>query len=507
MNGVKNTNGTSDLCASFNSNLKDPLITAGDSTTSGSTKSSSSETGSSDGSLSQLPGSEHSFVCVEPNEETKGKIKEAETRYYQACFQHSKNERTWFTFVARFKSGRDVQKRLDELNNLRGPYQDFYQQQGISLGGKDTSSISLQDFNFSNIKTQISEKKPRSFFNFFSCEIPPFFSYSSSNKIDSTIASQGLVNSGVDCYLNSALQCLRSCVDALPEESKKKIIASLHSEQNNSSLLPSFLEKKFDGRDQRLAAALRIEIRNIMLKVNCNDIVNSIDPSTGKSKSQCDASEALSALMAHLDLPRVSFKEKDTYLSGGKKGQERTINEPQENRMQDGELILPMDITGGRSIQGVINQDISYDITGDNGIKEGDEKYDIHKEKSLLNPPDVITISLKRFSTKKDAKGKFVASKLSNPISGITNPITFPTYHDGKNSRKTTYTPISIICHSGQSCVNSGHYITYRKEGDQWFCVNDGEVKKVKLNSFFSFLVHRRFLKENAYVISYRKVS
>jgi ubiquitin C-terminal hydrolase len=343
-----------------------------------------------------------------------------------------------------------------------------------------------------------------------------------------TLEHQGLKNSGVDCYLSSALQCLRSSIDTLPVEKREQIINSLRSQYKQSlsekqsqsklaafgSPLAAFLEKKFDGKNPSAAAFLRQEIHGIMdglsrsggsVSEASTEIAGSIDPITGNSKQQCDTSEALIALMDYIALPRVLLEEKDTYIVTG---QPRLI-ENQAGRQHGGELILPFSIEKSGSFQEVIHFNWSEDITGENGIIENGKRHDIHKEKSLSNAPDAITLSLKRFTAAKDTKGNFVARKLNTPISGSADDITFPTHGAQK---QTTYTPTSIICHYGGESANSGHYFTYRKEGDQWFWANDAQVTRVDLNDPIyqdrngKSISHREFLEQNAYVISYRKV-
>jgi ubiquitin C-terminal hydrolase len=121
------------------------------------------------------------------------------------------------------------------------------------------------------------------------------------------------------------------------------------------------------------------------------------------------------------------------------------------------------------------------------------------KKKDIVGKPKIAV----------DEHGNHIREKLNTPISGSAGDITLPTHGAQK---QTTYTPTSIICHYGGESANSGHYFTYRKEGDQWFWANDAQVTPVNLKDPIyqdrngKSISHQAFLERNAYVISYHKV-
>ena len=364
------------------------------------------------------------------------------------------------------------------------------------------------------------------------------------------IQNQGLPNSGVDCYLSSALQCLRNHVANLPPARQEELLASLRArhlenlspEQGNSPLrefgspLAAFLEKKFDGRKAFAAAFLRKEVHSIMKRLSqasvpsaaAIEIADSINPTTGDSERQCDTSEALVALMEHLETPRIMLNECDTYLATGT----IRVSDNQERRQSGGELILPFGIEKESSLQEVIHSNWVAELSGANAIENLDGSKDsIHRKRTLVNPPDSITISLTRFRMKPDLKGGWaqnsrgeeiigvpkiavdssgspIREKLRTPISHLTDNVTFPTHDHEVAPTKTTYRPTSIICHYGGESADAGHYATFCKEDEAWFLLNDEQVTRVNLDDPMpdSKMTYQKFLEENAYVVNFRKV-
>ena len=371
-------------------------------------------------------------------------------------------------------------------------------------------------------------------------------------EVPAPIENQGLRNSGVDCYLSSALQCLRNHVANLPPARQEELLTSLRArhletlspEQRDSPLaafgspLTAFLEKKFDGRNAFAAAFLRQEVHGIMERLSqspvnpsaaAREIGDSINPVTGNSRQQCDTSEALVALMEHLETPRIMLNERDTYHAT----RSARVSYNEEARQSGGELIVPFGIKEESSLQEVIHSNWVADLTGDNALEDPNgSKHDIRRERALVNPPNSITISLTRFRMKPaqeggwaqnsrgqeiigvpkiavDSLGRTIREKLHTPISHLTDNVTFPTRdHEGAQA-EATYTPTSIICHYGGESANSGHYATYRKENEGWFLVNDAQVTPVHLDDLMADrgnITHRQFLEENAYVVNFKKV-
>lgn len=140
------------------------------------------------------------------------------------------------------------------------------------------------------------------------------------------------------------------------------------------SPLAAFLENKFDGRSLPAVSFLRKEIQSIMGRISntgrdpsaaAGKIAQNIDPETGNSRYQCDASEALIALMEYVGTPRILMQEVDIYH--GTSAIRPSQN--QRERQQGGELILSLGINQSNSIQNVISSNLTGNI---NGVEDSD---------------------------------------------------------------------------------------------------------------------------------------
>jgi len=108
---------------------------------------------------------------------------------------------------------------------------------------------------------------------------------------------------------------------------------------------------------------------------------------------------------------------------------------------------------------------------------------DAAKQLSIKRLPPVLSIHLKRFSHTKDK-----SSKLETPVSF---PLTldmapYTTSHQNTMSKPqhsafetaassaAKYTLSAVIVHKGE--INSGHYVSYAREGKDWFLFDDSKV-------------------------------
>lgn len=345
------------------------------------------------------------------------------------------------------------------------------------------------------------------------------------------IEQQGVCNGGLDCYLSSALQCLRAHIFNFSAETQQTLLDSLRAryatycntvspnERNlvtvNSPLI-AFLEKKFDARDPIAASFLRLEVKRVMQELSesgtnssqaAREVAHGIDSSTGNSNLQCDSSEALIALIEYVGTPPIQIKERDTYRAGDLKTGKREIQEQRENKK---ELLFSFgfEVIGEAatiSADEMIHSNWNTEL--DNVEDDDLSRHNIHRQEVLANPPESFTISLKRFAINFDS-GR--AEKVHTPITGLINPITLPVDTEEGKPDHALYSPTSIICHYGGASANSGHYATYRKEGDQWYHINDALVERViSLDDPMyknSSVTHCQFLERNAYIVNYRKI-
>ncbi|XP_023247472.1 uncharacterized protein LOC106645861 [Copidosoma floridanum] len=70
--------------------------------------------------------------------------------------------------------------------------------------------------------------------------------------------------------------------------------------------------------------------------------------------------------------------------------------------------------------------------------------------------------------------------------------------NDSELSLSPSYEPVGIISHIGDS-IDSGHYISFVKHKDEWFCYDDANVKILSEDEVF------KFVQTNAYVIFFQE--
>ncbi|MCX6957809.1 MAG: ubiquitin carboxyl-terminal hydrolase family protein [Verrucomicrobiae bacterium] len=362
--------------------------------------------------------------------------------------------------------------------------------------------------------------------------------------------SPGLRNGGADCYLSSALQTLRTIVENLPPQERESKFKRLQLEYTSNwteqdpddsltnelisfgSPLVAFLKKQFNGNNFLLAAFLRAEIQAIMERhaavsesapsETCKEMATNIDPFTGNSNHQHDASIALMALMEYLDMPRAFFLEKDIYLDS-----QKIRHSDHEEQLHGNELIIPLSITEPYSIQELITSSWSSNLSA---VSDANSRiHDLQRKKILASTPDSLTFSLSRFLMKTDPKGGWmknssgedivgtpklalnaqgtpISEKLTTPITDITQDILVPlaTYNTNPHETTARYSPNAIICHNGGVSNNSGHYIAFVREGNSWHLIDDNFEYSEQADAEQADFACKDFIEKNAYIISYR---
>jgi hypothetical protein len=251
------------------------------------------------------------------------------------------------------------------------------------------------------------------------------------------------------------------------------------------------------------------------------EIADLIHPKEGVSDQQSDASVALLILMELLDTPRAKVEETAHYFDSATDIHVTKLIAAQAQGA--GLLILPFGVEEPTTIQDAIISNWNEEVPIEEGIKDVvGTKHAFHREIKLANPPASLTLSLKRFTYGPDSRGQWGPQKLRTPISGLTGDVRIPVKPLEEGAAElATYTPSSIICHYGGESANSGHYATYRREGENWFILNDSEVERVanlEEPSGYKFkelgihdhgeemMSHGEFLECNAYIVSYRRV-
>ncbi len=326
------------------------------------------------------------------------------------------------------------------------------------------------------------------------------------------ISQSGINNSGVDCYLNSALQVLKDRFENQTEEQQDQSLKAIRAKSyfRASPPLASFLKGLFDATDSTKALLLRDDVRQLLIAKKVGDPIAKNITTNGKSCRQADASEALLALMEVASMPLLSFQE--------------TLADEEPRGVQ--ERILPLNLSSEGSeltIDGLITANLTEQVDHKGAVKE--------KKRTFADqtaPLEQLTLQLNRFTPPSGRKED--PQKVSRPISGVTQPCTITRNIDLGTAGWpiptdiiTQYTPTSIICHLGES-MNSGHYVTYRQKEEKWYLINDDKVEEINLNdapqpSFGKIpdagnsnggekeMTHQEFIERNAYVINYRNIA
>ncbi|KAI0127967.1 hypothetical protein BJ170DRAFT_723400 [Xylariales sp. AK1849] len=112
-----------------------------------------------------------------------------------------------------------------------------------------------------------------------------------------------------------------------------------------------------------------------------------------------------------------------------------------------------------------------------------DSMQQARRDNSIKLLPNVLSIQLKRFEFKQGSRDKS-ASKIDTPVQFplTLNMLPYTTKGrkaDGRESqelgRTCTYDLLSVVVHVGE--IDTGHYVSYCRVGEQWFAFNDHRVE------------------------------
>ncbi|GEP41369.1 protein kinase domain-containing protein [Brevifollis gellanilyticus] len=279
----------------------------------------------------------------------------------------------------------------------------------------------------------------------------------------------GLTNGGADCFINSSLQLVAGIGGlTVPKDMPR---------------LGNFLTGNIqNGGDCR---GLRAELRTKAFTGD-RDIRDAIVD--GTAVSQQDAASAVSMLLDKIKAPKIEFTKTFTRNDNG---DTRNGFSPPTHILT---LQLPRD-PGQRTLSQVFTSNLTSQVEVGGWPNEVRNKQ-ATQTLTLKGPaPDSTVISLSRFTyTPLDG-----AAKRRDVITGLTNPITLT---DDQN-RNVQYQANSIICHIGTG-VESGHYVTYRKEGANWLLFNDNSEVGVRVD--LNTPPHKDRIERDSYVVGMAKV-
>ncbi|KAH8653319.1 hypothetical protein BX600DRAFT_386232 [Xylariales sp. PMI_506] len=112
-----------------------------------------------------------------------------------------------------------------------------------------------------------------------------------------------------------------------------------------------------------------------------------------------------------------------------------------------------------------------------------DSMQQARRDNSIKLLPNTLSIQLKRFEYKQGARDR-AASKIDAPVQFPLTLNMLPYTTRGRTAdaresqelgRSCTYDLLSVVVHVGE--IDTGHYVSYCRVGDQWFAFNDHRVE------------------------------
>nr|DBA19425.1 TPA: hypothetical protein GDO54_015263 [Pyxicephalus adspersus] len=153
-------------------------------------------------------------------------------------------------------------------------------------------------------------------------------------------------------------------------------------------------------------------------------------------------------------------------------------------------LDINLDINSSKTVLQSLKNFVKVEtMKGDNAYRCGEcnQLVTAKKRSTIHKPPNIMTISLKRFDM-------FTGSKLTKKIKYPKRLNITQCTSDRKKSTK--YDLYAVLVHIGSSC-QSGHYYAYVKDNsDRWYLMNDSQVTSCKVTTV---------LNQEAYLLFYTR--
>ncbi|MEI6416892.1 MAG: hypothetical protein WCO92_04155, partial [Verrucomicrobiota bacterium] len=376
--------------------------------------------------------------------------------------------------------------------------------------------------------------------------------------------NKGVQNDGVDCYLTTALQTLKTVFLQGSATQQANAIGKLTNKPHLVSFLRGILDTRIDGD----ARALRNDIADLV--ANDRDL-SELDRANinaeGSSRDQADPHDFLRVLLPHLDnsTMRQEIKTRSCIMPGLNKAdaeylarliqENRSIsipgrpsatrpmvielqNERQAETATGGTIVdlhLSETLVNKKNLFPTLECDLDNDMpvadmqslvtkkvvqtqkaffddtieqvcyterysqaqrTGLPIPKIEDFYSDILVEEKIGNPPpSSLVITIKRlhanYATEPPTKEKVMMA-----LDHIWEPVVLPGDQEGRGV-EYTYVPTFIACHFGSA--SGGHYVCYRKNGDDWFLFDDSAVEKINLDDQpYKNYSHKDLIMQNA---------
>lgn len=337
------------------------------------------------------------------------------------------------------------------------------------------------------------------------------------NTITSSKKPFGLMNLGNTCYMNTVLQMLFICVDFNNEIiqeniqektlifSYKKIINIMiqrHKEKSKVKKLKltAFIDRfRNEFRHVSFHQQDAHEAMGYLLSNFHEDLKRNFDPKelnktmktlryNKKIKNEC-------ALQMH-KMYRNDYSLINQYFYGQMCNIVKCSNCEHENNRVEVFKGFELGIENTDNLASALKEHMNIEHLEGYKCDKCEERNNCNKQMILLNTPQYVLITFKRF-TFNHQRNKFIKN---------CKNIDFPIYlhfkdyllknNDNKNVDKINlYKLSSIINHSGSS--ENGHYYSLNNVCDKWYICDDDKVTEVNEDDIYS---------EEAYVLLYKKV-
>ncbi|CBY23368.1 unnamed protein product [Oikopleura dioica] len=290
----------------------------------------------------------------------------------------------------------------------------------------------------------------------------------------------GIKNSGNNCYISTALQCLYRMEDL------REFLLSGEYKKHLNKTSPA------DGEIAELTSEIFGKMKNLESNISIEDLKDAVSEFSGmfENDEQEDAEEFLLTLIdgLHLDLEKSSgfvesanvpnsseeawnqyISEENSFLTSLFVGQaESTLTclacqESTKNWESFWNISLP--ISGSSSIEECIEKfQKSETLTGEDQpfCESCQKKCDMTKSLRISKIPRTLLLHLKRFSSK---------SKDSSLIK-------FPV-DSSLSLESSEFKLSSVINHQGKS-TSSGHYLASVRHNGNWFSISDEKISSLE---------------------------